>query len=123
MHIKPPSLQDTLLDIARAGAGRLTPSTGICPVCNGSKRTPLPEHSRQWAHVIAGYDKATDSLPCDNCTPSQLSEPTGVVPLRADGHPCAHEFREVSTAHQSMHGEHHYVCGACSTRKYIDSSG
>ena len=46
-----------------------------------------------------------------------------VVPLRADGHPCAHEFREVSTAHQSMHGEHHYVCGACSTRKYIDSSG
>lgn len=40
---------------------------GICPLCNGTNRVPVPESMQRWKHVIAGYDKETDTFSCTNC--------------------------------------------------------
>lgn len=64
---------------------------GVCPVCNGSKRVPAGD--TEYKHVLASYDKETDTLACRNCGGQTMyGSPTGEVLLRPDGTPCTHEY-------------------------------
>lgn len=70
------------------------PGTGVCPVCNGSTRRPVPQALHQYLPNIAGYDRASDTLACDNCGGQTMyGRATGQVPLRPDGTPCKHEYQ------------------------------
>lgn len=100
--------------------------TGVCPVCNGSTRRPVPDETRRyikynerWGHWgIAGYDPDTDSLPCDNCGGQTMSgRGTGLVTLRIDGTPCRHEYRYQSAGNCY----HRYTCRHCGHVYHIDS--
>lgn len=89
---------------------------GTCPVCNGSKRVPAGDSP--YKHMFAGYNAITDTLRCDNCGGQTMeSNPTGLVPLRADGTPCKHEYVGVKT--RNCYTE--YTCKHCGDHYAIDS--
>lgn len=89
---------------------------GICPVCNGGGRVPAGDY--KYKHVVAGYDKETDTLVCTNCGGQTMyGKPTGKVPLRPDGTPCKHEY-ESSTIGRCLT---RYTCKHCKSSHAIDS--
>jgi hypothetical protein len=89
--------------------------TGTCPVCNGSKRIPATGDHK---HVMAGYDKDTDTFSCNNCGGQKMwTESTGVVPLRADGTPCKHEY----DGHKISNCYWGYKCKHCPDSFNVDS--
>lgn len=91
---------------------------GICPVCNGTHRIPVPERSQQYKNVLAGYDKETDTLACSNCGGQRMfGRPTGEVRLRSDGTPCKHEYTGVSRGRCYTV----YTCKHCGDSYDIDS--
>jgi len=89
---------------------------GVCPVCNGTHRVPAGDN--KYKHVIAGYDKATDTFPCTNCGAQYMfSSPTGQVRLREDGTPCKHEYSSKTVGRCLTE----YTCAHCGDRYQIDS--
>lgn len=89
---------------------------GTCPVCNGTTRIPAGNIS--YKSVVAGYDKNTDTLECNNCGGQKMfSKPTGEVPLRPDGTPCKHEY----TGKNAGRCYTEYTCTHCGDRYGIDS--
>ena len=63
-------------------------NTGICPVCNGTKKIPLTEEEKkQW------WYKDQTERECFNCGGSTMyGKASGFVRLRPDGTPCKHEY-------------------------------
>ena len=96
-----------------------TPSDAVCPKCNGSTRRPLPESSRKYADIIATYDKATDTLACDNCGGQTMSlRATGRTRIDpATGLGCMHKYNGVTTSNCY----HEHTCIKCGDRYDIDS--
>ena len=91
---------------------------GICPVCNGSLRRPVPARSEQYKGILAGYDKDTDTLPCDNCGGQMMyGKPSGLVNLRINGTPCEHEYAGTKLGNCL----HRYTCKHCPSHYTIDS--
>ena len=89
-----------------------------CPKCKGTKRIPLPERSRRHADILAGYDKATDTLECDNCGGQTMEgRATGEVFLDGSGKPCLHEYN----GKRAGNCYHVYTCRYCGHRYDIDS--
>ncbi len=89
---------------------------GVCPVCNGSGRTPAGDN--KYKSITAGYDKETDTFGCNNCGGQRMyGQPTGEVQLRADGTPCKHEY-DYKKLGNCYHG---YTCKHCGDRYEIDS--
>ena len=94
-------------------------AVGICPVCNGSGRVPVPEHSQQYKHIIAGYDKETDTLGCSNCGGQYMyGKPTGLAPLRLGVFaPCTHSYKSQNVGRCLTR----YICVHCDDKYDIDS--
>ena len=89
---------------------------GTCPVCNGTTRVPAGDN--KYKNVIAGYDKNTDTFACNNCGGQMMyGRPTGQVPLRADGTPCAHEYTSQNVGRCLTK----YTCKHCNSSHTIDS--
>jgi hypothetical protein len=89
----------------------------VCPVCNGSGRKPAGDY--KYKNVIAGYDKETDTLQCDNCGGQRMyGRPTGKTRARADGTPCVHEY----TSQNLGRCYNRYTCKHCEYAYDIDSS-
>ena len=93
----------------------------VCPCCNGTGRRPLPEDQRRYAHVMAGYDKATDTLACNNCGGQTMyGKAKGytkkVTPESTEG--CKHEYvgRNAGRCYTI------YTCKHCGSSYDIDSS-
>lgn len=92
--------------------------SGICPICNGTGRTPACVESRKYGWY--GYNKETDTKRCNNCgTHGMYSPPPdGRVELRKDnGQPCVHEF----LSEQIGRCYHRYTCKNCEASYTIDS--
>ena len=90
---------------------------GVCPVCNGTKRVSAGDS--KYKHVMAGYDKETDTLACSNCGGQRMyGQPTGEVRLRSDGTPCKHEYEGVTRGRCYTV----YTCKHCGDSYDIDSS-
>lgn len=95
----------------------MSKATGVCPVCNGTGRRSASND--KYKHVMAGYDANTDTVPCHNCGGQTMyGQPTGVVPLRADGTPCVHEY----TGRNAGRCYTIYTCKHCGQTYDIDSS-
>lgn len=63
---------------------------------------------------MVGYDSASRTIPCRNCGNPYISQaPTGTVPLRPDGTPCTHEYRQVFDDHEGGTSTYIYSCGRC----------
>ena len=93
--------------------------SGTCPVCNGTKRVP---YVGKYAHIMAGYDKTTGTIPCGNCGGQYMSmTATGLVALRPDGTLCTHAYQETGPVDQRRRGWHEYTCTHCGDRHSIDS--
>ena len=91
---------------------------GVCPVCSGSCRQPAGENLKQFAMIIAGYDRNTDTIACSNCGGRRMyGKPSGEVPLRDDGTPCKHEYKGVERGRCYTV----YTCIHCNDRYDIDS--
>ena len=91
---------------------------GICPVCNGTGRIPVPETSQRYKTVVAGYDSDSDTFPCQNCGGQKMfGRPTGEVKLREDGTPCKHEY-ESEKLGRCYTG---YTCKHCGDYYDVDS--
>lgn len=92
---------------------------GICPVCNGTCRVPVPELSQRYKTIVAGYDAATDTFKCTNCGGQYMfGSPTGEVKLRReDGTPCKHEY-EGKNLSRCYNG---YTCKHCGDYYTVDS--
>lgn len=89
---------------------------GTCPVCNGTGRRPAGDY--QYKHVIAGYDRATDTLACNNCGGQYMfGQPRGQVRLREDGSPCHHQYVSRNAGRCLTE----YLCTHCGDRYQIDS--
>ena len=89
---------------------------GVCPVCNGSKRKPAGDSP--YVKNYRGYDEATHTMPCTNCgAQTMYGQSSGVVPLRADGQPCKHEYEHTLAGNCY----HRYTCNHCNYTYYIDS--
>lgn len=89
---------------------------GVCPVCNGSGRVSAGDN--KYKHVLAGYDKDTDTLSCTNCGGQYMyGRPTGKVPLRPDGTPCKHEYTSTTVGRCLTR----YTCKHCESSHEIDS--
>lgn len=89
---------------------------GICPVCSGSGRRSADGVSAKT--VYAGYDKETDTLPCNNCGGQTMyGRPTGEVSLRKDGTPCKHEYNSTNVGRCLTR----YNCVHCTFSFNIDS--
>ena len=87
-----------------------------CPKCNGTCRTPANDLNRR----CYGYDKATDTLPCNNCGGQRMELlATGVTKVDpATGLGCLH-------AYEGQNGGRCYTiyaCSKCGDRYDIDSS-
>jgi hypothetical protein len=90
---------------------------GTCPECNGSTRVPY-NLNPSWKRVIAGYDAATDTLPCSNCGGQYMfGRPTGKVPLNLLGNPCTHVYKGRNAGRCLTE----YTCTECGDRYQIDS--
>lgn len=91
---------------------------GVCPVCNGTCRVPVPESMERYKNVIAGYDKETNTLQCTNCGGQYMyGRPTGEVHLRSDGTPCTHEYTSQTVGRCLTR----YTCKHCKSSYEIDS--
>ena len=91
-------------------------NVGVCPVCDGTKRVPAGDS--KYKHVIAGYDKTTDTFGCNNCGGQYMfGSPSGQVKLRADGTPCKHSYTSKNVGRCLTE----YFCVHCSDRYQIDS--
>ena len=94
---------------------------GICPVCNGTTRVPVPADAQRYKTAIAGYDRETDTLCCRNCGGQYQfgghAMPRGHVPLREDGTPCVHDYRSVTVGNCL----HRSTCCHCGDMHDIDS--
>lgn len=94
---------------------------GICPVCNGTTRVPVPEQHHSYKTVMASYDPATDTLRCQNCGGQYQfggqSIPSGYVALREDGTPCVHKYNSVTIGNCL----HRSTCMHCGDSHDIDS--
>lgn len=87
-----------------------------CPKCEGACRMPANERNRG----CYGYDKATDTLPCDNCGGQRMNlKATGMTAVDpATGLGCLHTY-------QGRNGGRCYTiytCSKCGDRYDIDSS-
>lgn len=90
---------------------------GTCPVCNGTGRVEAGDY--RYKNVIAGYDPATDTLPCRNCGGQYMfGAPTGEVQLREDGTPCVHSYKSETIGRCLTE----YTCIHCGDSYQIDSS-
>ena len=91
---------------------------GVCPVCHGTCRQPAGENMKPFAMIIAGYDRNNETIACSNCGGRRMyGEPSGEVPLRADGTPCKHEYKGVERGRCYTV----YTCIHCNDRYDIDS--
>ncbi len=89
---------------------------GTCPVCNGSGRKAAGDY--KYKHVIAGYDKDTDTLACTNCGGQYMwGSPKGQVRLNKDGQPCKHTYPSQTVGRCLTE----YTCSECGDRYQIDS--
>jgi hypothetical protein len=96
-------------------------TTGTCPVCTGSLRTLTPSELGDAPQGIVGHDPVTGTIPCRNCgNPYTGDVPSGVVPLRSDGSPCAHEYRMVYSDHQGQLSMYLYECLRCPASYRLD---
>lgn len=94
----------------------MTIEYGVCPVCNGSGRVAAGNY--KYKDVVAGYDKETDTLACNNCGGQTMyGKPSGKVPLRPDGTPCKHEYTSASVGRCLTR----YTCKHCGVSHDIDS--
>lgn len=93
---------------------------GTCPVCNGSKRMPCPDHMRPYTKSgWWGYRAEDDCVDCSNCgSQYMLGRPTGEVRLRPDGVPCTHSYSSETVGRCLTQ----YTCKHCGDRYQIDSS-
>ncbi len=99
-------------------ATRFSAVMGTCPKCNGTCRIPVPESSRRYAKITAGYDAVTDTFQCNNCGAQKMfSKATGKVQVRADGTPCLHEY----AGHKIGNCLWQYDCKHCPESFVIDS--
>jgi DNA-directed RNA polymerase subunit RPC12/RpoP len=72
----------------------------------------------KYKSVIAGYDQATDTLPCTNCGGQYMyGSPKGQVRLRDNGEPCVHEYTSQTVGRCLTE----YTCKHCGDRYQIDS--
>ena len=91
--------------------------THTCPECNGSTRTPY-RLDPSWKKVIAGYDEATDTLPCHNCGAQYMyGRSRGQVRLNREGQPCKHSYRSQTVGRCLTE----YTCEHCGDSYQIDS--
>ena len=89
---------------------------GTCPVCSGNGRVPAGDN--QYKHVLAGYDKETDTLECQNCGGQYMyGSPRGVVNIDYSGQPCRHVYQS-SNAGRCLTN---YKCIHCGDSYQIDS--
>ena len=94
----------------------MSSNTGTCPVCEGTCRKPAGDG--RYKIYTAGYDAATDTVPCTNCGGQTMwGKPTGQVPLRPNGEPCKHEYNYTKLG-RCYHG---YTCKHCGYSYDIDS--
>ena len=90
---------------------------GVCPVCNGTCREPAGV-IRKYASTVASYDMSDDTIACSNCGGRRMyGNPSGEVPLRADGTPCRHVYKGVERGRCYTV----YTCIHCNDRYDIDS--
>lgn len=88
---------------------------GTCPVCSGSGRVKA---TATYKHVMAGYDKESDTLPCQNCGGQYMyGTPRGVVNMDYSGQPCVHEYVGKNVGRCLTE----YTCKHCGDRYQIDS--
>jgi DNA-directed RNA polymerase subunit RPC12/RpoP len=88
----------------------------MCPVCNGTCRRPAGKDL--YKEIYAGYDKQTDTLPCNNCGGQMMyGRPTGQVPLNSLGEPCRHTYKSKTIGRCLTD----YTCTECGHQFYIDS--
>lgn len=92
---------------------------GVCPVCKGTCRMPVPESSQKYKHIISGYDKETDTFACNNCGGQYMyGKPTGLAPFRLDGEtPCTHQYKSENAGRCLTR----YTCVHCADKYDIDS--
>lgn len=90
----------------------------VCPVCAGSCRVAVPESAQRYKSVMAGYDSATDTMPCRNCGGQyQWSNPTGTVEANRDGIACRHSYVGENVGRCLTK----YTCQHCGDSYKIDS--
>lgn len=100
-------------------ADRLSVTYGVCPVCNGSGRVPVPESMVRYKDMIAGYEAATDTFGCMNCGGQRMyGSPTGRVRLNKAGQPCTHRYTSKTVGRCLTE----YTCSECGDSYQIDSS-
>ena len=88
----------------------------VCPVCNGTGRRPAGDY--KYKNIVAGYDKDTDTLLCNNCGGQTMTmSPTGKTRMRDDGTPCVHEY----DSRQAGRCYTIYTCKHCGYSYDIDS--
>jgi hypothetical protein len=91
---------------------------GTCPVCNGTLRKDVGPNPSRWANIFKGYDKETNTLPCNNCGSQYMfGTPKGEVNLRPDGTPCTHEYKTKTISNCY----HRSTCIHCGDEFHIDS--
>ncbi len=89
-----------------------------CPVCNGTGRVPVPEHSQKYKKMTAGYCAADDTFGCRNCGGQTMSlTPRGYVSANKDGVACTHSYKSQTIGRCLTR----YTCVHCTERYDIDS--
>ena len=89
---------------------------GVCPVCNGTGRVAAGD--TKYKHVLAGYDKDTDTLNCNNCGGQYMyGTPRGEVRLNKEGVPCKHKYSSQNVGRSLTQ----YTCTDCGDSYQIDS--
>lgn len=97
----------------------MTHNKVTCPVCNGTKRRPVPDSMKQYKSVMASYDPVTDTLACNNCGAQYMfGSATGLVNVNSQGQPCMHRYISTSGGRCLTN----YVCADCGDQYQIDSS-
>lgn len=90
----------------------------LCPCCKGTGRKAVPADYK-YREITYGYDKATDTLPCDNCGGQTMScHAYGwTLPNPSTGEGCKHEYNYRSGGRCY----HLYTCKHCGYHYDIDS--
>lgn len=91
----------------------------VCPKCHGSCRIPVPPEQQQYKHLYSAYDKATDTLECDNCGGQTMyGKAKGYTKIDHNtGEGCLHTFR----GEKRGNCYHVYTCTKCGSSYDIDS--
>lgn len=96
----------------------MTIEYGICPVCNGSGRVPVPDYQQPYKHLYSQYDKETDTLACSNCGSQYMyGRSSGKVRLNKSGVPCTHNYTSRNVGRCLTE----YTCTECGDSFQIDS--